>query len=334
MLRELTNWLGPGRTRLLVGAFIGTAGLNLALQLVFFGESWVLTVQLALAWLLLVIMAVVLHSRLPHQSRRRLWLVLGPGLALLGLGVLMPGGALFLGGAGLGWMVVVQLVLRSRVRMEYQEAIRYLHQNEVGEAVAVMDRLIEAENSDPDHYVFRAKLFRLSAQLDRARADYERVIALEPDSSAGYTGLAEVCAQQGDFAAARGYALQALERDPDHWVPAYNLGMIEDRLGHPQAAVAALERGLRAGMPGSRFRLMSHFWLARSHYRLGDTEAARHQLELMRKQAAGMREWVMVLESEQAASLRGLLESDVRLAGRLIEDDAALESLGSSQVDG
>ena len=46
----------------------------------------------------------------------------------------------------------------------------------------------------------------------------------------GYNGLAEVHLQSGEYDKALPFARQALEHEPDEWVPAYNLGMIEDRL--------------------------------------------------------------------------------------------------------
>src|SRR5258708_36877957 len=81
-----------------------------------------------------------------------------------------------------------------------------------------------------DHRRFRAELFRLSGKLKRARSDYEKVIELTPDSGVGYNGLAEVYLQDSEFETALGYASQALDHEPDHWVAPYNLGMIEDRL--------------------------------------------------------------------------------------------------------
>lgn len=284
-------------------------------------------VILALIWVFLLALAVILSPRLSSDGRRRFWIGLGPGLLLLGISILLPDWALFLGGAGVGWMVVAQFVLRSRVRMEYQAAVRHLRRSEYDQAIAVMDSVIAAEPEVPDHYRFRAEIFRLAGRLDRALGEYKRVISLDAASAAGYTGLAEVYAQQGDYGQAHQYARLALERDPGGWMVAYNLGMIEDRLADSAGAVTHLEQALAAGMPQSRYRLLARLWLARGYCRLGQREAAQAQLEQMRTQAAGLGEWALIFESEQAGPLRSLLQPDVQLARRLLDGTESLDTL-------
>jgi tetratricopeptide (TPR) repeat protein len=261
---------------------------------------------------------------------KQMVLRLGPGLLLLGVGVLLPDYLLFFGGAGVGWIVVSPLVLRGRVRMEYQAAIRHLRRNEYEQAIAIMDRLIQAEPDQTEHRRFRAELHRLSGDLPSAARDYERIVELAPDAPEGYAGLSEVCAQQGDYEQARTHGLGALERGPGRWMPAYNLGMIEDRLGHADAAAGYLEKALAAGLPHRRYRLLARLWLARSYYRQGRADDARAQIALMRQQASGLREWRVIFQSEQAAPLRGLLEADADLAEQLLNAEAPLEALGSA----
>jgi tetratricopeptide (TPR) repeat protein len=257
----------------------------------------------------------------------RLLIVVGPAVILVVMGVLVPQLALFFGGAGVGWMVAAQIVLRNRQQMEYRIAVRHLRHSEYAEAVAAMDRLILAEPQKSEHYRFRAELYRLWGKLGNARADYEHVIELEPHSEKGYTGLAETYAQQGDFEQARDYAVQALERAPRRWMTAYNLGLIEDRLGNAEAAVEHLEKALAVGRLHSRYRLLTQLWLARNTYRQGRTDKARQHLALMRQQADGVRDWRMVFESDQAAPLRELLQPDVDLAEHLLDTHAPLDLL-------
>ena len=286
-----------------------------------------ISIQLALAWICLLAVAGVLHVRAAPKDRARLWLALGPGLVLLGIGVVWPDGVLFLAGVGVGWIVVAQFVLRSRVRMEYQAAIRHLRNSAYDEAAAVMDGLIGAEPDNLNHRRFRAEIFRLAGRLDRAIADYESIVARDPDSPVGLAGLAELHAQSGDFATARRYALQAHERGPDQWMGVYNLGLIEDRLGMAAEAIQHLEQALRLGVPESRYRLLTRLWLARNYARQGQPDAASAQLGLLREQAAGLQDWLVVFESEQAAALRGMLEADVRLAEAIIQGENRLDRL-------
>jgi len=324
---QLANWLGPAWARLLAGLFVAALAISLGLVAVVGPERWVISVQLALAWVCLFAVAWALHVRAAPKDRRRLWLALGPGLVLLAIGVVWPDGVLFLAGVGVGWIVVAQFVLRSRVRMEYQAAIRHLRNSAYDEAAAVMDGLIEAEPDELGHRRFRAEIFRLAGQLDRAIADYQSIVARDPDSPVGLAGLAETHAQSGDFETARRYAQQAHERDPGQWMGAYNLGLIEDRLGLAAEAIQHLERALDLGVPQSRYRLLTRLWLARNYARQGEPDAARAQLDLLREQTAGLRDWQMVFESEQAAALRGLLEADVRLAQAIIEGEDRLDRL-------
>jgi len=330
VLNQLVRWLGPRRARMVIALLVGAGFTSLLLQVAFRDAAWLLSGQLGVIWLLFGGLTVVLSSRLPRPGQRRLWLALGPGLLLLGLGVLVPDWVLFFGGAGLGWMVAAQLVLRNRVRMEYQAAIRHLRRSEYAQAVAIMDTLVQAEPDTPEHRRFRAELHRLAGNIRKAIIDYERVIKLDPQATAGYTGLAEVYAQQGDYDQAREYALAALERDPSGWMAAYNLGLIEDRRGASEAVVEHVRHALAAGISHSRYRLLARLWLARAFYRQGQTDAAREQIDQMHKQAAGLREWRVVFESEQASALRGMLEGDVQLAHQLIEGHASLEALGDA----
>ncbi|MCD4685654.1 MAG: tetratricopeptide repeat protein, partial [Anaerolineae bacterium] len=273
------------------------------------------------------VLGIVLSVRMTGEARRRLWMALGPGLALVGIGVLLPPLALFFGGAGLGWMIAGQFVLRGRVRMEYQTAVKHMRKGEYAPAITAMDTLIEAEPKAAEHYRFRADLHRLNGDLDRAVADFKRVIRLEPDALHGYTGLAEIAVQQEDFEQAYTYARQAVKRDSGGWMAAYNLGMIEDRRRAAKSATKHLERAMTAGIPHSRYRLLAHLWLARSAYRQGRIDDARQQVAALRKQVGGLREWLTLLDDEQAVSLRQMLGADVALAEQLMDETTSLDVL-------
>ena len=332
MLREVFHWLGPNRTRITAALLIGIGALMIGLQIAYADVDWLAQAQIGLIWLFVAGLMGVVSSQLNARVRRRFWTTVGPGLALLALGIVVPGYAVFLAGGGFGWLIIAPLALRSHVRMEYQQAIRHMRYGELDEAIALMNGLVEAEPDDPEHFQFRADLHRLAGHPDQAQADYEQVIRLEPDAAAGYIGLSEVRAQSGDFEAARAPAQQALEREPDGWLPAYNLGMIEDRLNEPRAAVEHLQNALKAGLPHRRYHLMARLWLARSYVRLSEPDEAERQLKAMRDAREALNDWEMVFESEQAALLRALMEPDVRLAARLVQGDAGLEVLERSGV--
>jgi tetratricopeptide (TPR) repeat protein len=264
------------------------------------------------------------------KARQTLWLTLVPALVLLSLGVLYPQRLGFFGGAGLGWILIAQFALRSRDRMQYQAAIQHLRSGNYEQAVAAVSALIDMQPEAAAHYRFRAELHRLFGHLPEAVADYEAMVRLNPASPEGYLGLAEVYAQQGQYTQARGFAQQALDRDPRGWAAAYNLGLIEDRLADADEAIKHLELALSIGVPESRYRLLTWLWLARNHYRQGRIEAARQQLDQMQKETSGLHDWQVILESEHAAALRALLEADVKLAQQLLSGEALLEALSGA----
>lgn len=329
-MRQLADWLGPAWTQLLTALFVMAVVGGLALMIEFGAETWVISAQLGLAWVFLCAVMLALTTHVAPKDRRRLWLTLGPGLGLLAVGVIWPRGVLFLAGIGVGWIVAAQFILRSRVRMEYQAAIKHLRRSAYDAAAAVMDGLIQAEPDDLNHRRFRAEIYRLAGRLDRAIADYEDIVARDPGSPVGLAGLAETYAQSGDFETALHYARQAHERDPRQWMGVYNLGMIEDRLGLAAGAIEHLEQALQLGVLHSRYRLLTHLWLARNYHRQGQPEQARTQLALLREQSAGLKDWQVIFESEQAAALRGLLAADVQLAEQIIQGENRLERLEST----
>ncbi len=327
MLSRLSDWLARNRLKLMLVWAALVAACVIALQGFYAGRDWLLQVQLALTWGFLAAVLVAVGQQVPRRERRRLWLVLIPGLVLLGAGVLVPRWLLFFGGGGLGWIVAAQFITRGRVRMEYREAVRHLRRREYDQALVIMQALIKAEPDVAEHYRFRADLYRLSGNLRRAARDYEQVIALDPQKATGYTGLAEVYVQQGDYEQAREYAQRAIACAPRSWMPMYNMGLIADRLGDSAAAVEALQKALAMRIPHSRFRLLAHLWLARNYSRLGRQREAQDALAAMQKEARGLDEWEVVFGSEQAAAIKRLLEADVQLARGLLDGMVTLEVL-------
>lgn len=330
-MRQLAAWLGAGRVAVLVVALVGAVAGSVIAQFAVEDADTRLSVQLGLVGSFVAVLGVALSGRVSGQARQRLWIALGPGLALLALGVVFPPLALFFGGAGLGWMIMGQFVLRGRVRMEYQSAVKHMRAGDYNAAIDVMSDLVRAEPNAAEHYRFRAELFRLANKPRQAARDYRRVIELEPDAITGYTGLAEIAAQQGDYEQAHDYALQATRRDPYGWMPVYNLGMIADRRVDPEAAVEYLERALTRRIEHSRYRLMARVWLARNYYRMGRNVEATRAVEQMRKENNGLREWEMVMQSDDSGPLRDLLADDVALARQLVESRAPLEVLDARQ---
>jgi tetratricopeptide (TPR) repeat protein len=125
--------------------------------------------------------------------------------------------------------------------------------------------------------------------------------------------------QAGDYPEARAAGLRAFELAPDEWIAAYNLGMIEDRLGESQAAADHLQIALSHKIPDARHHLLIHLYLARAYSHLGQTEAMQEQIAQLKRQRGGLEEWQSLLQHDEAAPLRAVLEEDVQLAQALIE---------------
>ncbi len=331
MLRWLWAWLGAARAWTLVitviAVIVGSVIAQLAIDDV---DRW-LSVQLALVGVLIAVLGIVFSGRISPQARRRLLIALGPGLLLIALGVIFPSLALFFGGAGVGWMLMSQFVLRGRVRMEYQAAVKHMRRGDYDAAIDVMGDVICAEPENAEHYRFRAELFRLAGKTGPAADDYQRVTELEPEATAGYTGLAEIAMQDGKYEQAYDYARQAARHDPHGWMPVYNLGMIADRRAAPDDAVTYLEQALARRIPQSRYRLMTYLWLARNYHRLGRTDDAVRAVERMRKESGGLREWEIIMQSNDSGPLHELLAGDVVLAQQLVESSTPLDVLAAQQ---
>lgn len=328
MFRRLIKWLGPVRLQVLFGLLAVTGLLSLILNAARGPDAaWVTPVQSALLFGFLLSAALTVASRLGADERRRALVIVGPALLALGLALFFPTFWLLFVPLAIGWIFVSFIASQGRVRREYQTAIKHLRKAEYDQAVQVMSDLITTEPEVADHRRFRAELYRLAGKGRQARADYEKVAALEPESGVGFNGLAEIYLQDGEFETALDYAQKAYALESDQWVAPYNLGMIEDRLRHTADSITHLSQALKVGVPDSRHRLLMHLWLARSYVRQGNMSSADTELAAMKREQAGLSEWKTIFESEEAAVLRVVLSADVALAERLINGSETLSAL-------
>ncbi len=333
MINRIYQFLGPARSRLLI-ALLGSTGLaSLMLNAVIEGNDWVPVVQSLLVLTFVIGAAIIIGGRLPRQARMRWLAILAPAFGVILLGILFfPDALPLIFGAAVGWIIAGIFVFRNRVPQEYQRAIKALRNNDYAEAVKIMDGLIKGEPDTLHHYEFRARLLRLWDKLGRARRDYETMLTLQPDSAVAYSGLAELALQGGDYAAARDAGLRAYELSPDDWVAAYNLGMIEDRMGRSEDVIHHLNDALKHKIKDTRHRLLIHLYLARAYMRLGQQEAAVGQLEWMKKVQGGIEEWEFILKDNQARVLRAVLADDVALAAKLVDGEVGLAVLAAEAV--
>ena len=319
MFNRLRLWLGPVRLWALFLLLAVTGLASLMLNAIDRGETaWVTPTQNILVVVFALGAAVIIGSRMDPFERGR-WLgILAPAFGLVLLSVLFARERLllFMGGA-LGWIIVALFMLRSRRPMAYQEAIKAFRKSNYQDAVAAITDLIKQEPDRPEHYRLRAEFLRVWGKLDRAKKDYEKVASLSPDDWLGLHGVAEVELQRSRLDAARRAAEQAYMLDPEQWVITYNLGMIEDRANNPEAALRYLDEALAYKGIDNHYRFLMHFYRARNYARLGEKEAAEAAVRQLKSLGGGLNQWQIILQSEQADTLRAVLEDDIRAAEAL-----------------
>jgi len=322
-MNALWGWFAESRWRQLAALLGITGSLSVVLQRQYPDESWSLGAQTALVLLFLAGVFVIFSGVFSPNVRRRLAFALLPALGAVGVGLFIPGLLRLFLGAAVGWVLVSQMLLRDTEKREYKLAIKAMRKNDYASAIDHMTALIKREAQDPAHYGFRAQLHRLNNDTRRAEADYKKVLELDPDSALGANGLAEISLQQNKLVEARAWAERAYQKAPADWVALYNLGMISERQGDDPAALSALHTALDQKIPESRHRLLTLLWLARIYHRGGDTAQRDEMIEKLRQEKKGVKEWGVILESKEAASLRGMLQEDVRQAQALFAGKTA-----------
>jgi tetratricopeptide (TPR) repeat protein len=327
MTERLIRFFGVKRLQILFGLLALTGLGNLILNSVVNETPWARDAQTFLVGVWLFGSIAVIISALDAFERGRWIGILVPAAGAVILGLIFPNILGLTLGLAVGWIVAGVFIFRPRSPEEYRTAIRHLRKNEYQEAIDEMTTLIKRQPEEAGHYRFRAELFRIWGKLDRARRDYLKMIELMPDMAIAWNGLAEVDLQAGNYDKAHQSALKALELAPKEWVTAYNLGMIEDRTGDAQSAIIHLQQALDAKVPDVRHRLLIYLYLARAYARLGDSSSAQNAIEQVQKHENGLTEWKAILKSEQAETLRQVIQDDVDAIEQIINGELTVEGL-------
>jgi predicted Zn-dependent protease len=328
MIKHLQLFLGPARVRALFILLAITGLASLVLNAIVNQYDWVRPAQ-SLLFLVFVIGAIIIiGGRMRPEERGRWIAIILPALIAMVMGLFfVPQYSAVLLGGSLGWIVAASLLTRTRMPMEYREAVKHLRKLEYAETVKVMDGVIRTEPNEPNHYRFRAEVYRVWGKLGHALRDYQKMTQLAPRDPVAYNGLAEVYLQREEFAEAQEAAQKASELSPNDWVTYYNLAMIEDRLGRSESVIEDLQRALQLKVKDSRHRLMIHFYLARAYSRLGQTEAAQEQVSAMKRHSGGLEEWQTILAHKEADTLRAVIGDDIAAAQSLLHGDLQLTEL-------
>jgi tetratricopeptide (TPR) repeat protein len=320
MIKRIQLFLGPARIRALIALFAVTGLVSLILNSIVNQYTWVRPVQSLLALVFIIGALVIVAGRMRPEERGRYIAILIPALVAIFIAlVIAPQYSAVLIGGSLGWIVAGLFLTRSRMPIEYRDAIKHLRKYEYAETIKVMDRVIKAEQDEPNHYRFRAEVYRVWGKLGHAVRDYQNMTELAPESPVAFNGLAEVYLQRGEFAQAYEAARKANELSPKDWVTFYNLGMIEDRLNLSDAVIEHLLKAIGLKINDSRHRVLTHFYLARAYSRLGQMDAAQEQVKAIRRLGVGLEEWQTILDSKEAETLRAVIGDDVATARALFD---------------
>lgn len=337
MLDRIRIFLGAERLRLLLALLIGTGALSIGVG--FVQAEWTSAVQTLLAFAFLLGAMFIILGRLGADERNKWLAIAAPAIGLLLIGALFfPDSLGFFVGGAVGWTIVGALIFgRTRAPMQYRLAVKALRKNDFETAIKEMDSLIKAEPNEANHYRFRAELLRLSGKLPRARKDYDKMREIAQDEGAravAYNGLAEIDLQAKQYDSAHRHALQAYALAPQDWVTAYNLGMIEDRLGLSEAVLETLTHKLKARVPDARHRLLIALYLTRAQSLLGDVQGFERALAQLKRERDGLREWETLLKSEQAGLLREALSADIQTVQQLLAGQLSMAQLAQGSQEG
>lgn len=328
MLKRLRIFLGPARFKALF-LLLGLTGIaSLLLTIVTDRLDWATAAQTLLLAVFLAGAAYLILSRLTREEHFRWLAVILPAVvAIVIAAAILPHLTGLIVGAGIGWIVAGIFVFNgARGPQNYKRAVRAMRKGDYAAAIKSISAQIKLEPARGEHYRFRAELYRLAGKLDAAKHDYRKMIKLEEQTAVAYNGLAEVELQGGNYQKAFQAAETAYEMSPEEWVAAYNLGMIEDRLGYNEGAIEHLRSALALKMPDSRHRLLAHLYLLRAYLRLGDSVSAKQALAAMKREKSGLEEWQVIMSADEAHALRDVLSEDVEYARQLLQDENALET--------
>jgi len=130
------------------------------------------------------------------------------------------------------------------------------------EAIGLFDHILSKNANQPDVLNDRGVTWFHLRQLDKALADMNQALDLEPENSYRHSARAYIRDRMGDTAGAIDDYRKATELDPDDAIAWNNLGMAEEKLGHIQKAKERFRRADKLaeeqGMLGNKDNAANH----------------------------------------------------------------------------
>jgi tetratricopeptide (TPR) repeat protein len=159
---------------------------------------------------------------------------------------------------------------------DYLYGIALIGDGQEAAGTAVINRILSRGDS-AEAYLLRGTLELTAHDRDRARADLDKAIALNPRLAGAHARLGELLLALGDSEHARAAFAQELALDPDEFTSNLNMGVLAKQDQQYAEARRYFERALRTrpNDPGVRYQ-MANVDLA-----TGNLEPARQALETL-----------------------------------------------------
>jgi tetratricopeptide (TPR) repeat protein len=176
-------------------------------------------------------------------------------------------------------LLVVQRLLDTPV--SYRVALRYFSQGRMDEALAMINKAVEARPDFWESQQLRALIHLTRLDFTRAEKDARAAIAIRPDAHPVYNTLGQVYLAREQFERAAEIYEQALDLDPDNAIYHYHLGLSLYRQGLYEEAVEPLHTAVRRTLPLPEYDLLAHYYLAVCLEKSGRPQAAQEAYDKM-----------------------------------------------------
>lgn len=143
----------------------------------------------------------------------------------------------------------------------------------------VMDRLVEVAPDDAKAWLARARWYRQRDNLDTARADLERAVAIDPENEEVLFSAFELALARKDFTAAKGFIERSLDLFPNDERVIRGRAMLAMQQQDIAGAIEVLEDGVRARPEQPGFLMM----LIDSQFMLNRVDDAENKIEQLRE---------------------------------------------------
>ena len=112
------------------------------------------------------------------------------------------------------------------------------------EAIEAFGRVLAIDPLKPETHLALARILALERDPGRARKHAE--LAVRRDPAAAYEMLAELMMDAGRMKDGAAFARQSLEADPSRYMSHYLIGVVAQRTGHCEEAIAAFRKAIEA----------------------------------------------------------------------------------------